>query len=332
LRARVLFAFLGLACSEAQRPPELAPQPAASSGRSDPSTRAVANASSDGSAPLALEPEPPATVASEPGATPRDRTAATGSTRGTIACGEQRCAAQKEVCVFGAEATDGGARRDRFTCVASGSPLLDPDSMDPLSDTYACDDGTDCPRGKTCCGLHSSTQETYECVPRAEVATKCALEACEEGGAACPPGLTCRHQVCLSEIRATCGPQRGRCPREQPFCSYSAQESKCLTEREVETMLLRPSSTRPDEPGGFYQCARASDCGGGQKCCAQQAGRWTYCAPSCDPGNGMRVCTSVADCSELRTLCGNGPDCLAAIQCKTLNVSPPWIKMCTTVD
>ena len=202
----------------------------------------------------------------------------------------------------------------------------------PLVDTYACDDGTDCPRGQTCCSLPSSTQEAFTCVARAQVGDRCWEEVCEEGGAACPKGLTCRQRGCSREVLAECGPERRRCPAERPLCAYSAQESKCVTVEEAETIGATFNDVPLDVPLGVYSCSKGSDCGPGRKCCATSAGRRTYCATGCDTGNGMRVCTSIADCSEIRALCGRDPECSAALRCTTLEVAPKWVKMCTSVE
>ncbi|MGC4094585.1 MAG: hypothetical protein QM756_43050 [Polyangiaceae bacterium] len=314
--AVVLMACFGLACSGAQRPPDPAPQPPASA------SQPVSVLTSVGGSPtLPLAPEPTAAgpVAARP--TEPERRSAPGSTRGTIACGEQRCAAGKEVCVFESE------QRKAFICVPVKSP-----QVERASETYACDDGTDCAQGETCCRLPSSWGEAYRCVRRAEVGNTCAWEVCEDGGAACPKGLDCRQQFCTREVRAECGPARKRCPAERPLCLYTAHESKCVNAEEAETAAADFMSLPLEEAAGVFTCSRASDCGGGRKCCATDAGRRTFCAPTCDTGNGMRVCTSVADCTEIRALCGKDPECNGALRCRTLAVAPPWIKMCTTVE
>lgn len=321
LVASLLEASLLGACSEARHPPGSV----AAIHRDAKSTRTPAPQT----LPLAVDAEPrvlqqtdTATSTVPAADTFPSRVAVTGSTRGVIACGDRFCTAQQQICVSGASPTDAP-----FACLQGGAPV-----DDSLASTYACDDGTDCPRGETCCRLPSSVAEAYACVPRREVASRCGWEVCAEGGAACPQGLTCIDGACSKNVLAECGQAGTRCPAERPLCSYSPEESKCVTVDEGETAQAQWSSSADDVHGGLYSCARDSDCGGDRKCCAADGGRRTFCALGCDTGNGMRVCSSIADCQEIRNLCAGDATCLKAVRCAPQATAASWIKMCTTTD
>jgi len=246
-----------------------------------------------------------------------DRNAVGGSTRGTIACGDRRCTARTEMCFFGP--APGAEAGRRYQCVPSGS------SPGEFRDArYRCDDASDCAAGEACCITQQAAGGDYACIPRARVNQECALEVCEEGGGPCPEGLSCRDGACSGLVRAECGPERKRCPAERPYCSYRRTGSRCVTSEETDPLFVEYGELPRDEPGGIYSCSRTADCAGGQKCCAANGGRVTFCAPTCDTVNGARV----SECTELRAQCGKDAACTAGLRCAPQAVAPPWIKMC----
>lgn len=296
-----LAAAFGVACGDTN-PPPAAPQPIA------PAANSVQSASSV-EAPTAA-PAPAVEVEEQ---RLSDRTKAPGSTRGTIACGDQRCKAGEESCLFGPESA-GGGQPARFRCSREAAPI--PQHF--VTSRYECDDGTDCPQGETCCAVNlmapESVQDVYACTPR-KAAYACRFEPCEEGGAACPKGYSCRGRACTADVGAECGPARKRCPGDHPVCSYSSNEFKCVTEEEAR--VLSQEFPLLQGPGGVYRCYRTSDCPKGGSCCATMGGRSTECGGNCEATTGsVTVCTNRTECAYRTQSCA--PPSVA-----------PHIKVCT---
>lgn len=252
-----------------------------------------------------------ASIAPDAGAPPREypkRTGTPGSTRGTIACGEVRCKAPGEMCLWD---------EDAFTWSCKPAPKLGPDEPAP---GMMCDDGTDCPQGETCCeewltmGSRSSA-----CVPRAQVNGRCSDELCVEGGARCPPGRTCKLRpgedsgVCEAEKGpATCAGKK-RCPASAPICVNGPHGLACVAHGTPE-LAAAPSDRR-------WECTRQSDCNAGDTCffsfgdtsaeMSTYCGRWSPAYGGtlvCEPG-GANPCVA----------------CSAKYECFPDKDAPPWL-------
>jgi hypothetical protein len=241
------------------------------------------------------------------------RTLAPGSTKGTIACGEKRCAAGKEVCTF--------VDRTRvWACVPPGSP------RDGMSNLYECDDGSDCAAGKTCCRSFASAEESFFCVDRKD--PSCNGEVCVSGGdgAECPKGRSCKDDECLvtSIPGATC--QGGaRCPADKPVCKWEKGKGQCVSSKEAGE-LSSLTSAGPEEGGiSLLMCTKTADCGAGNHCCTGfGAGpRQAFCAYHCDTINTMQYCDSSAECPEIMG---------AKTTCRAIDgfewALPKWAKAC----
>jgi hypothetical protein len=263
-------------------PPPPAPPPAAS-----PPAAAESKAQPES------EPEPLSREA---------RTRSGGSTRGVIQCGDASCEGGKQVC----------AGTSEWQCVAA-------DMLPSAAEVYyACDDGTDCPNGETCCLGFESALEGYVCSKRNGPETNCRLEICAGGGAPCPKGQVCSDGTCRApDPVATC--EGRRCPSERPLCLYSERGAVCSTwqelqalESEVQTAALR--------------CTRRSDCGPEARCCTNALWNATQCLTHCDAANEGEVCTRDADCTGVAGHSGRGK-CRSARGGDVASL-PAWLKVC----
>jgi hypothetical protein len=260
--------------------------------------RASANApeaSTDAGAPDAAAPTPPPLI---------PRTAIAGNTRGSIACGDRRCDASREICAMVA----GPA----WACVPRGGPGTG-------SASYECDDGTDCPQGKTCCQDFSSDAEYYVCTTRN---VGCSVEVCVEGGARCPPGQLCKRGVCAPEKDPLpkCG-SGVTCSVEKPVCVWKQGKGECVSApREIEL----EQDLKPGSEFALLRCTQNADCGSGFHCCT--AGSFgaslTYCALNCDAMSTAQFCVTDADCPKLP---GATLKCLGGIP-----GLPAWSKLCSS--
>lgn len=230
------------------------------------------------------------------------RTRSGGSTRGVIQCGNASCEAGKQRCVGGSE----------WQCVAADAQPSDAEIY------YACDDGTDCPKGETCCLGFESALEAYGCSKRSGPETNCRLEICAEGGAACPKGQVCSEGVCTAPDRvATC--EGKRCPSERPLCLYSERGAVCSTWQELQTLQSEVQTAA-------LRCTRRSDCGPEAYCCTNALWNATQCLTNCDAGNEGVVCSRDAECTGLAGRPGQGK-CRSARDGDVASL-PAWLKVC----
>lgn len=300
LRAGSVFlAALLLACSPAPR--------------RDPVERPRASPADSASSPPAAALIPPPDSSGEPGAARQrpPREGAPGSTKGTIACGKARCRPPGQVCELDEESFD-------WRCIRPE----DAGTEDGPGRYLACDDGTDCPAGETCCVLFERNSLDYSaCVKRADVDRACAAELCLRDGARCPAGRACEPLprsstlACLAPVGpATCAGDKP-CPKDKPICVGGPQGLSCVSRGTPEFLAAKPERR--------WECTRQSDCHAGDVC----GYVWgeteheieTYCgkySPGysgsmlCDPG-GPPPCTTA--------------DCKARYHCVPRAGGPPWM-------
>jgi hypothetical protein len=185
---------------------------------------------------------------------------------------------------------------------------------------YECDDGTDCPPGKTCCEAFSSDAQAFVCTTRD---LGCSVEVCAEGGARCPDGQRCKSGVCAParDPVAACG--RGvTCSVEKPVCVWKQGKGECVSaSREVE---LEQDLRAGGPDFALLRCTQNADCGAGFHCCTGGAfgASLTYCTLNCDAMNTSQFCATTADCPKLP---GSPLKCLGGIP-----GLPAWSKLCSS--
>jgi hypothetical protein len=299
-RALVALALSPVACSphaprgEAVQPP----RPAASA----PPVATLA-----ASAPAATTPVPAPPAAAGPRGEPPPRTGAPGSTRGTISCGKTRCAAPGELCVWSESAF-------AWTCV----PAPGPDAGAP-GDSYACDDGTDCPAGETCCRPFAN-MGSPSCVRREDVSSTCQMELCLREGARCPAGRTCTSRGgdepgdCLAPPGpATCG-GGARCPAGAPFCVSNQGKLACAARG---SPAWKAATAR-------YECTLQSDCSAGDTCSFAFGEAEPEVTSYCSRYSSGYMGTLVCDPRD-QSLCGKDAACRAARPCVGSTPELPWL-------
>ena len=300
-----LLVFAGLAESLGCQPSPPAPNGRIiGAGAANPSTTAgpaSVPTSAGGPSTTPAEPEP----AAAPERLPREVTP--GPTKGTIACGDRRCAAGTEVC--------GIVDPDlAWACVPTGQPELLTHS------SYECDDPSDCSGGKTCCRSFASADEAYICAKRGQ---GCRMEVCVEGdGAPCPKKQQCSSGLCVPEKdeRATCA-ERRQCDAAKPICKWDGT-GECIELARAEKLFREIEN--PDADFSLFACTQNSDCGAGFHCCTGMRGpKLTFCSLECDLLNGYQFCKTSRDCPA-----GDG----FKFTCKTpgeVGVSmPSWSRVC----
>ena len=265
----------------------------------------------------AAQSPPSASVAAAPnapdGGAPRDRpsrTGAPGSTRGTVACGAARCNAPAEVCVWDEKGFAWACVKPAATAAGESADLQG----------FACDDGTDCPAGETCCQrwIDVGTPGSV-CVRRAEDGA-CSAELCLPGGARCPPGRTCTSQSpdepgdCEAPRGpATCAGRR-RCPAEAPVCVEHQGKLACAA----------PGSAIWKEARARWQCTLPSDCNAGDTCFFAFGDDGhemrTYCGRYTPSYRGTMACDPRGP-----SPCGKDAACRAAYTCTRDSDDPPWL-------
>jgi hypothetical protein len=269
------------------------------------------------SAPASATPRVASSAESEQERPRPPRTGIAGSTKGTIACGSKRCSAPAEGCVWVEAAFD-------WSCLAPDAPL--PEGPDVGTAFLACDDGTDCPQGQTCCnpwGEHFSG--TTKCVARADVDATCASELCmhrSAGGAHCPSGRTCEGAsatdagVCEAPVGpATCGGRRA-CPASAPICVDGPKGLQCVAKSSPEWKAVRGDHR--------YECTLQSDCHAGDTCAYQfgeiEHEQRTYCGKWHPAYQGSLVC-------EVGKLdpCRGDAECRTKMTCHPSKQGPPWM-------
>jgi hypothetical protein len=225
-----------------------------------------------------------------PEAPPPPRLGTAGSTKRTIACGQERCPAGEETCIARDRSGGGG----EWVCASSGN---EGDS----EEVYACDDASDCAAGKACCRSFASGASYYSCTARKGPGSDCRYEICVEGdGAACPPGQTCQQGACgpKTSARATCGDAK-RCPADKPICRWGADGPSCLRPSEAEAMSHEQGFA--NDEFSLYSCTRPADCGRGSQCCTgmTEGPKVTLCGGNCDLANSIVVCEKRAECLQV---------------------------------
>jgi hypothetical protein len=226
-----------------------------------------------------------------------------------------RCRAGAEQCI---------AEGPGFRCAPRGETAS--------AASFQCDDGTDCPRGETCCESFASAERYYVCAKRSG---DCKVEVCAAGGAACPKGQSCQGEQCVSnDVRASCQ-GRARCPLDRPRCLWRDGSGRCATPKEADA-----AAEVMDGPqaSGVLRCTVPRDCGGGLACCTSMVAgpAQTHCATGCDLANSMQLCEADDDCRGVAPgLCGDLPGCAARVRCTTLEPDPrhpDWLKACRVAD
>lgn len=243
------------------------------------------------------------------------RSGAPGSTRGTIACGEVRCKAPGEIC---------GWDEAKLAWVCQS-----PKNLGSVENgRYACDDGTDCPDGETCCiEFENQSFGAHTCVPRGNVNSQCVVEICLKDGARCPKGRTCVEGssnystdtavegVCVAPRgRATCAGKK-RCPAEKPICVSTATGLQCTAEG---------SDVYKSASGGKrYECTLQSDCNAGETCQAsfgEAPDVATFCGSYSMAFRGSLICEP-----NDPDFCGRNKECLSNWACPHSEGDPPWV-------
>lgn len=233
------------------------------------------------------------------------RAGAPGSTRGTVACGATRCTSP-DACAW-----------DDATSAWRCGPARPGDFV------FACDDGTDCPQGETCCRVfESSATDHGTCVARAEVDRRCSDEICLQGGAKCPAGRACTSQS--PDDAGSCEAPKGPatctgkkpCPAERPICTMQDAGLACV---EAGSPAYRGVS-----PERRWQCTRPEDCSGGDTCFlafgerANELG--TVCGRWSASQSGARICDATGP-----SPCGADAKCPAATECRLLEGGSAWM-------
>ncbi len=288
---RALVLFVITSCQNAPRQVASAPQPATAPTKLP--APAPAPKAEEEASPTPPVPEPPSEEA---------RVRAKANTRGAIACGSAQCVPGREVCIAASD----------WQCVGS-------DATHDAETIHACDDGTDCPNGQTCCVSFASAVYSQVCSARRGPGHDCRLEVCAEGGARCPRGQVCTDSVCRAPDRAaTCG-AAGRCPTTRPLCLWSETNTLCTSYEAFDA----------EQTGGqqaLLTCTRPSDCGPGTQCCTNALWNATQCLTNCDSANNLELCTTAADCTTFAGASRKGGQCLAHADATSL---PPWLKFCS---
>ncbi len=212
-----------------------------------------------------------------------------------------------------------------WRCQASDAPIAE-DGIDLGPSFIACDDGTDCPQGQTCCnvwGEHFS--QTTKCVARADVNATCAAEMCMPrgaGGALCPNGRSCEGATTTQEGRcmahagpATCG-GRQKCPASAPYCVAMATGTACVAKDSAAWKAVRGERR--------FECTLQSDCSAGDTC-AYEFGEIehetaTYCGKWHPAYQGSLVC----EVGKLEP-CGGDAACRAMMFCHPRSGGPKWM-------
>jgi hypothetical protein len=198
----------------------------------------------------------------------------------------------------------------------------DPDHPEPVG--IACDDGTDCPAGETCCDRwEDAGEERQLCVKRADVNHLCRAEICVEGGARCPPGTTCVARASFygdgaceaPKGPATCAGKK-RCPAARPICASTDKGLACVAEGSPEYAAI-PGDRR-------FQCTLQRDCNAGEQCSfsfgeVDHQVR-TFCSKYSMPYMGSLACEPGSN-----DFCGKDPECHTQWACNRLDDGPPWL-------
>jgi hypothetical protein len=311
LRAALAGIFAGLfLAGTAGCPPQMPPAGTAGPGTvavvapsAAPTTSASASAEDAGAPDAAQEPEP----RERP-----PRAGTPGSTRGTVACGKVRCNAPAETCVWDEPSF-------AWTC-----KKVDHSKDQPGDEIgFACDDGTDCPDGQTCCRLFElGSFDHASCVKRGEVVGRCSAEICLQGGAKCPSGMTCTSPSTAEEGAcdapngpATCAGKK-RCPADKPICVMGAKGLACAAQGSSE-FNAAPSDKR-------WECMRQEDCHGGEAC-SYVFGEIdhdieTFCSMYSMAYMGSMLCDPTGP-----SPCGKDADCLKMMACTHEEGAPAWM-------
>lgn len=283
-----------IACVAAPKPPSEG-APVAPRASASPSVAASVEV------PVEAPPAAPPTPTLPP------RRSALGGTRDTIACGEERCDAAKEKCVTLLKPAPA------WSCVPRES------TSDNYNDIFDCDDGTDCPWGKTCCLSFASANTAYVCATR-KMGDDCRMEVCEPGGARCPVGQVCTNGFCLPEKRP--GPRCGakHCTGATPYCVWAGGKGTCAGATEAQAAV---DDLGRGGQSSVLECTESRDCGPGFSCCTGMAlgTKQSHCSVNCDSANSMKYCSTDADCPTVP-----GPK----LRCQRPKDAglPAWSKLC----
>jgi hypothetical protein len=296
--------------------------PQATTSEQSSGVRTVAGKSTATAAAL-----PPATSAAVAPSAPDEqqesprppRSGAPGSTKGTVACGKVRCKAPGESCGW-----DEGKRA--WAC--------EPTKRDPAAAAdferalYACDDGTDCPAGETCCvEWENRTFASHTCVARRNVQSQCMVEVCLPDGARCPNGRTCVVTSATfgndTAVEGTCNAPKGtatcaekkKCPADQPICVLADKGLQCVAEGSA-TYKSASAHKR-------FECTRQGDCNAGESC-QYSFGEAPEVRSFCWNYNPAFMGTLVCEPGD-PNFCGKDKECLARQTCHHAEGDPPWL-------
>jgi hypothetical protein len=236
------------------------------------------------------------------------RTGVSGSTRGTVACGESRCRVPAERCYLDQQA-------QKWTCARAGT------LEGAVGAGLSCDDASDCREDMACCSLLMARVESA-CVPRSRLKAECYAEICVQGGPSCPPGRTCtasapgeQGQCVAPKGPATCE-GRKRCPADAPICIESGGKLQCVAMGSPAYMAVDVHKR--------WQCTQQDDCHAGDTCSytygesRRPDDLGTTCARLPDGIEGTRVCDPKGP-----SLCRRGGAC--GHQCVVSKGRPPWM-------
>jgi hypothetical protein len=191
-----------------------------------------------------------------------------------IACGDETCRAEDEVCCPSSTCEKRVVSKN-----AGGFEELGPQLRICGGPPKFCGDSSQCETDDLCClSYFASDADIVRCNPGS-----CDYaEVCSEGHACKTPRTSCIGGTCRRND-VLCG--NTKCDGATPNCCFDEGKLVCAA----------------DCKGRSIACTKTADCPGTTKC--QASGGRTYCSGVVDIANAQQVCTSDAECKAL-DICG----------------------------